>query len=104
MAGKLHPKREGGWKVAMVISPINLKIHGGKKTRIVHINCMWHRFQLALEEEEAQNETSPLWTPPQIEHNIVPCDDPLSPPSTRSYPSRIRHPHTISGSERTIAH
>ena len=86
-AGKLQPKWEGGWKVAKVISPINLKIHDGKRTRVVHINRVRHRFQPAL--EEVQNQTSPPWTPPLIEHSIVPCDDPVS---SHHNPSRIRHP------------
>ena len=66
-AGKLNPKWEGGRKVVKVISPINMQIHDGKRTRVVHINRL---RQPALEEEGIQNETSP-WTPPQIEH-IVP--------------------------------
>ena len=58
-----------------------MQIHDGKRTRVVHINRLRHRFQPALEEEGIQNETSP-WTPPQIEHILSP-----PPPSTRRYPS-----------------
>jgi hypothetical protein len=68
-----------------------MQIHDGKKTRVVHINRLRHRFQPALEGEGIQNEIFPPWTPPQIEHDIVLCD-PAPPPSTRRYPSRIRRP------------
>ena len=91
-AGKLDPKWEGGWKVVKVISPINMQIHDGKRTRVVHTNRLRHCCQPDLEEEGVQNENSPPWTPPQIEHSIVPCDDAAPPPSTRRYPSRSRRP------------
>ena len=93
-AGKLDPKWEGGWKVIKVISPIciNMQIHDGKRTRIVYTNRLRHRFQPDLEEEGVQNENSPPWTPPQIEHSIVPCDDAAPPPSTYHYPSRTKRP------------
>ena len=44
-AGKLDPKWEGGWKVVKVASPINMQIHDGKRTQIVHVNLLRHRFQ-----------------------------------------------------------
>ena len=69
-----------------------MKICDGKRTGVVHINRLRHRFQPALEEDGVQNENSPPWTPPQIEHDMVPCDIPASPPSTRRYPSRNRRP------------
>jgi len=91
-AGKLDPKWEGGWKIVKVVSPINMQIQDGKRTRVVHVNRLRHRFQPALEEEGVQNGNYPPWTPPQIEHSIVPGDDVPPPPSTRRYPSRIRRP------------
>ena len=91
-AGKLDPKWEGEWKIVKVISPINMQIYDGKRTRVVHVNRLRHRFQPALEGEGVQNENFPPWTPPQIEHDIVLCDDPVPPPSTHRYPSRIRRP------------
>ena len=90
-AGKLQPKWEGGWKVVKVFSPINMKIQDGRRMRVVHVNRLRHRFQPMWETEEGSgNENHPPWEPPQVEHSIVPCDNP--PPPTRRYPSRIRHP------------
>ena len=91
MAGKLDPKWEGRWKVIKVIGPINMKIHDGKRARVVHINRLQPRFQPVSDKEETQNETSPPWTPPQIEHSVVSCDDRV-PPVTPRYLSRIIRP------------
>ena len=68
MARKLDPRWEGGWKVGKVISPVNMQICDGRRTQVVHINRLRHRLQPVLEEDGVQNENSPPWTPPQIEH------------------------------------
>ena len=72
------------------MSPVNLKITDGKRTKVVHMNRVQHCVQPQGVTEEVPLETSQAaeWCPPQIDHLEVPC----SMESERRYPQRNRRP------------
>lgn len=91
-AGKLDPRWEGGWTIQEVMSSVNMKIHDGQRSKVVHVNRLRYRWipqQSDLEEDSSlSNRTS--WQPPQIDQVIIPPEPPAPP---RRYPLRDnRHP------------
>ena len=107
-AGKLDPRWEGGWKVKACKSPVNMEVSDGTRNRVVHVNRLRHRIQMAEGEEVGSTDrTQGEWVPPLIEHITVEgtppqCpepdlennDQPVQPeePIQRRYPSRRRRP------------
>ena len=71
-AKKLDPRWEGGWRISEVMSPINMKISDGQRTRVVHVNRLRHRIQPQPNDPTIpfQHRTSNSY-PPQIEHLVV---------------------------------
>eukprot|EP00731_Ephydatia_muelleri_P036344 Em0239g5a len=108
MAGKLDPRWEGGWKVKACKSPVNMEVNDGTRNRVVHVNRLRHRIQMAEGEEVGSTDrTQGEWVPPQIEHITVEGtppqgpepdlennDQPVQPeePIQRRYLSRSRRP------------
>ena len=95
-AKKLDPRWEGGWRISEVMSPINMKISDGQRTRVVHVNRLRHRIQ-----PQPNDPTIPLqhqtsnWYPPQIEHLVVSDTTPTPTQplvNIPRYPCRIRQP------------
>lgn len=76
---------KGGLKIVRVVSPTNMQICDGKRTRIVHINQLRQCFQ-----PNAEEDNYPPWEPPQIDHSFIPSTD-LSSPSGSCYSTRNRH-------------
>ena len=71
-AGKLDPRWEGGWKVKACKSPVNMEVSDGTRNRVVHVNRLRHRIQMAEGEEVGSTDrTQGEWVPPQIEHITV---------------------------------
>ena len=87
--GKLSPRWEGGWRVEEIKTAVTMKITDGHRSKVVHVNRVRHRYQLQQGEsvEQEQNKSFTTWSPPEIEHSIVPVDPPM-----RCYPLRDRHP------------
>ena len=85
-AGKLDPRWEGGWTIQEVKSSVNMKIHDGQRTKVVHVNRLRYRWipqQSDLEHSSTSNRTS--WQPPQVDQVILPPEPPAPP---RRYPLR----------------
>ena len=43
-AGKLDPRWKGEWVIKAMKSPTTAEICDGKRTRVVHTNCLQHRY------------------------------------------------------------
>ena len=84
-AGKLDPRWEGNWTIKAIKSPSTFQISNGDKCKVVHVNRLRPRTELSSQNEvdKAQNN---LWSPPQIDHQIVVDDT----PEERRYPMRNR--------------
>ena len=79
-AGKLDPRWEGGWKVKACKSPVNMEVSDGTRNRVVHVNRLRHRIQMAEGEEVGSTDrTQGEWVPPQIEHITVEGTPPQGP-------------------------
>ena len=96
-AGKLDPRWEGGWKVTTKKSPVTWEISDGRRVRVVHSNRLHFRHQptFVAEEKDANDnngveEREHRWSPPQMEHMVVPETD--APTPVRRYPPRNRRP------------
>ena len=82
-AGKLDPKWEGEWAVKSVKSPVSIEIYDGKHTKIVHVNRLRHHCVPGLKntnttarrDDEADSGMRDDWSPPGIEHLMVPAAD-----------------------------
>ena len=83
-AGKLDPKREGGWTVKAIKGPTSYEIVNGKKKKIVHINRL--RKRMCVEVDSPVNVSLPVWNPPTIEHEVLDLGE------GRRYPQRSRQP------------
>ena len=84
-AGKLDPRWEGNWKISAVKSPVTMEITDGRK-KVVHVNHLHHRVQPGCDSADPQT----LWTPPEMEHFVVP--EPAPVPPLRRNPPRNRRP------------
>ena len=90
-AGKLEPKWEGGWRISSVKSPVTMEITDGERTKVVHINRLRRRIQPMSREQSASDGcTTQPWSPPGIDHHILPSQT-VTPPARR-YPQRERRP------------
>ena len=53
-------------------SPVNMEVSVGTRNRVVHVNRLRHRIQMAEGEEvDPTDRTQREWVPPQIEHITV---------------------------------
>ena len=88
-AGKLDPRWEGRWKVKTIKSPVTIEISDGKRTKVVHINRLQHRYQPSHHNQiEIETSAQQTWNPPGVDHIYLPPP----PISTRRYPARERNP------------
>ena len=86
-ANKLEPKWEGKWIVISIKTPVTVEITDGKRTKVVHTNRLRHRIQPDSSENTLAEDTTKVWSPPQVEHFIE--DTPI--PARRN-PPRDRRP------------
>jgi len=95
-AGKLEPKWEGGWVVKSLKGPVNLEICDDKRTKVVHINRVRHCYvpgtlDTAAQSDQRENEVYNKWSPPEIEHLVLPPAEASVEP-IRRYPGRHHRP------------
>ena len=84
---KLDSKREGGWMVKTIKSPVNMEITDGK---VIHINRLQHRVQrLCKKIPDIPATDTQIWESPWAEH-ITKAN--AIAPSIRRYPLRERQP------------
>ena len=90
-AGKLDPRWEGNWKISAVKSPVTMEITDGRRKKVVHVNRLHHRVQPGCDKgEKVSADPQTPWTPPQMEHFVVP--EPAPVPPLRRNPPRNRRP------------
>ena len=91
-ASKLDPRWEGNWKISAVKSPVTMEITDGRRKKVVHVNRLHHRVQPGCDKgEKVSADPQTLWTPPQMEHFVVPEPAPV-PPLHRNPPRNRRPP------------
>jgi len=67
----------GGWVVKSLKSPVNVEICDDKRTKVVHTNRLRHRYvpgtsDTATQANQTEDDVGNDWTPPAIEHLVLP--------------------------------
>lgn len=78
-------KEIGSWKVKVIINGINVEITDGGRIKIVHTNCLQHRYQIHCDEAPTcENKNTGRQNPLEVEHIISgPGDGSLYPAPDR---------------------
>ena len=64
---------EGRWKVKTIKSPVTIAISDGKRTKVVHIHRLQHRYQPSHHNQiEIETSAQQTWNPPGVDHIYLP--------------------------------
>ena len=91
MAKILQLHWDGKWTVSKVKGPCNIELTGGHQSKVVLVNCVWHRIQLGQVKEHTIAKQQPLqWNLPEFHHLLIP--EASVDGTQHRYPFCDRHP------------